>query len=273
MKLNKMLTTGLAVVASLLLTACGGETTQENQVLTSIEEKGKVVIAMNPEFPPFEFRTLIDGKDTIVGADVELAKAIADELGVEVEFSSMSFNNVLTSLQLGKADLAISGISATEERAKLYDFSVPYYQSVNKIIIRKADLATYATSESFESATIGTQKGTIQEEVAKAQFTTASFISLEQNGELINELKSGHLDGVVFEEPIAKAYVANNDDLVIADIAIETSISDSYAVAMNKNNPALKEKVDKVITELVESGKMAKMVEDAYQLSISGSSE
>ena len=74
---------------------------------------------MNPEFAPFEFKTLVNGKDTIVGADVEIAKAIAKELGVKVEFLLCLFNNVLSSVQSGKADIGISGISATKNVKKV----------------------------------------------------------------------------------------------------------------------------------------------------------
>lgn len=111
--------------ASTILVACNSSST--SNTLQKIEDKGKIVVALNPEFPPFEYKTIVDGKDTIVGADIELAKAIGEELGVEVEFSSMSFSNVLASVQSGKSDIAISGISATEERAKIYDFSEAYY--------------------------------------------------------------------------------------------------------------------------------------------------
>ena len=75
-------------------------------------------------------------------SDVELAKAIAKELGVEVEFSN-EFDNVLASLDSGKADLAISGVSKTEERSQVYDFSIPYYTSKNKVIVRKSELTNY----------------------------------------------------------------------------------------------------------------------------------
>jgi len=113
MKVSKMFG-GLALVASVfLLTACGSGNQKDTSV-SDIKDKGTLVVAMNPEFAPFEFKTLVDGKDTIVGADVEIAKAIGEELGVKVKFSSMSFNNVLASLQSGKADVEIGRASCRE---------------------------------------------------------------------------------------------------------------------------------------------------------------
>ncbi|NQG97630.1 transporter substrate-binding domain-containing protein [Streptococcus suis] len=270
MKLKKYMMTGLTVLATMILGACSSsEKTTEDNSLTNIEEKGTLVVALSPEFAPFEFKALIDGKDTLVGADIELAKAIGEELGVEVEFSTMSFDNVLNSVQNGKADIAISGISATEERAKVYDFSVPYYTSTNKLIINKTNAEKYIDVTSLASITIGVQKGSIQEQIASEQFSTATIISLTSNGELVNELKSQKLDAVIFEEPIAKAYVAKNDDLMIFDAEITSSYSDAYAIALPKGSTALKEKIDTVVTELVESGKMDQFVQEAYDFSIS----
>ncbi|CYV50401.1 amino acid ABC transporter amino acid-binding protein [Streptococcus suis] len=157
--MKKYIMTGLVLLATMPLSACSGNATQEDTSLKDVQEKGKLIVALNPEFPPFEFRTLVDGKDTIVGADIELAKAIGQELGVEVEFSAMSFDNVLNNVQSGQSDIAISGISATEERAKVYDFSIPYYTSTNKVIINKEDLVQYTSLDSLAEANIGAQKG------------------------------------------------------------------------------------------------------------------
>ncbi|HFI0465224.1 TPA: transporter substrate-binding domain-containing protein [Streptococcus suis] len=260
--MQKYIGTSLVLLATMTLSACSGNATQEDTSLKDIQEKGKLIVALNPEFPPFEFRTLVDGKDTIVGADIELAKA------VEVEFSAMSFDNVLNNVQSGQSDIAISGISATEERAKVYDFSIPYYTSTNKVIINKEDLAQYTSLDSLAEANIGAQKGSIQEQIVKEQLPSSTVIALASNGELINQLKSQKVEAVIFEEPIAKAYVAKNDDLVILDTEIKSSYSDAYAIALPKGSTALKEKVDSVITKLVESGQMDQFVQEAYELSI-----
>ena len=242
-KLKKILLGIIAALMLVTLAACSSSSKDDS--LQKIKNKGKIVVAMNPEFAPFEFKTLVNGKDTIVGADVEIAKAIAKELGVKVEFSAMSFNNVLSSVQSGKADIGISGISATKERQ-------------NK------------KTNSLKGLSVATQKGTIQETVAKEQLTGAKIVSLVQNGEMINELKSGQVNGVVLEKPIAEGYVAKNDDLAIAQIKLKSSSSDAYAVAMPKGSSALKKKVDKVIKKLKKANKIDKFVKDAYNLSVSG---
>ena len=177
---------------------------------------------------------MVDGKNQIVGSDVELAKAIAKELGVEVEFSPMSFDNVLASLDSGKADLAISGISKTEERSQVYDFSIPYYTSKNKVIVRKSELTNYQSVKDLAQKKVGAQKGSIQETLAKETLQNASLVSLPKNGNLITDLKSGQLDAVIFEEPVAKGFVENNSDLAIAEFDFDNDKEDSYAVAMKK---------------------------------------
>lgn len=125
---------------------------------------------MNPEFAPFEYKTLVNGKDTIVGSDVKLAQAIADELGVKLELSPMSFDNVLSSLQTGKADIAISGISVTEERKKTFDFSDPYYKANNVLIIKNEQLNTFSSIKSLAGKTIAAQKVLYKNPSSKTKF-------------------------------------------------------------------------------------------------------
>lgn len=123
-----------ALVATCFLVACRGS---QGVSTKTIKENKKIVVATESEFAPFEFKSLVNGKDTLVGADIELAKAIGKKLGVKVEFSVMSFDNVLASVQSGKADIAIAGISVTDERKKVYDFSDSYYTSENVVIVKK----------------------------------------------------------------------------------------------------------------------------------------
>lgn len=270
MKLSKVFGGLVLVVSACLLTACGSNDKKDTSV-SDIKDKGTMVVALNPEFAPFEFKTLVDGKDTIVGADVKIAEAIGEELGVKVKFSSMSFNNVLASLQSGKADIAISGISATPERKKAYNFSEPYYESENVVLIKKTDLDKYTKTTSLDGLSVGTQKGTIQETVASEQLKGSKVVALTQNGEMINELKNGQIQAVVLEKPIAEGYVANNDDLTISNITLKNDDADAYAVALPKDDDKLTKKVNKVINDLKDSGKIDQFVQDAYALSTSDS--
>lgn len=266
MKIRKLALTFVRVMAAAGLAACGSSS--QGTSPDTIKSKGKVVVALSPEFAPFEYQTLENGKNTIVGSDVELAKDIAKELGVELELSPMSFENVLASLQSGKADLAISGISKTAERSKVYDFSEPYYTAVNKVIVKKSDLDKYTSKDALKGKNVGVQKGSVQETMAKKELTGSSLVSLNKNGNLITDLKSGQLDAVIFEEPIAKGYVEKNPELALADVTFDQTDSDSYAVAMKKGSTELKEKVDKVVKKLKDEGKIEQYIQEAYDKSV-----
>lgn len=267
--MKKWMTSLVIGLASLVLVACGQSTSKQEDSLAAIQEKGTLVVALSPDYAPFEFKTLVDGKDTLVGADVELAKLIGEELGVTVEFSTMSFNNVLASLSTGKADIAISGLSPTEERQKAYDFSDIYYEAKNVVVIRKEDVSSYTDAASFADQSLAAQKGSIQEGIVTEQFAEANLVSLVQTNEMINELKSGQVAGVVLEGAIAEGYVAKNSDLMIADITItEDADSLGSAVAMPKGSTSLQEKINSIIADLKASGKIDQLVQEAYTLSL-----
>ena len=159
MKPWKILLLGLAGIFALTsLAACSSST----NTLDKVKNKGTLTIALNPHFAPFEFKTIQDGKDTIAGADIEIAKAIGDELGVKVKFSEMSFDNVLANVQSGKADIAISGISATEERQKIFDFSDTYYESETVLVVKKDATGTYKQTGDFAKKSVAVQNPALQ---------------------------------------------------------------------------------------------------------------
>jgi len=245
-----------ALVATCFLVACSGS---QGVSPKTIKEKKKIVVATESEFAPFEFKSLVNGKDTLVGADIELAKAIGEKLGVKVEFSVMSFDNVLANVQSGKADIAIAGISVTDERKKVYDFSDSYYTSENVVIVKKDKVNDYTSTDSLAKQTVGTQKGSVQETVAKKQISKASVVSLTSNGEMINE----QLQAVVLEKAIAEGYIAQNDDLTLANFNLKSDGSDAYAVATRKGSDDLLKEINAVIKETKDSGKFDQWLKEA----------
>lgn len=269
MKMKKMILGIVAVTAVLALTACGSDKKADpNHYVDQIKDKKTLTVALNPEFAPFEFQVIKDGKNTIVGSDVDLANEIGKALGVKVKFQAMDFNNVLASVESGKADIAISGISATPERQKAYDFSTSYYTAQNVMIVQKSQADAYQNLAAFDGKKVAAQKGTVQENIVKDQVKGANLVSLTKNGQMINELKNGTVSGVVFEEPIAKAYVAANPDLaIVTNIKFDSSKSDSYAIAMPKDSGNLKKEIDKMITQLKADGKIEEFVKTNFELS------
>ncbi|MDQ0222635.1 ABC transporter substrate-binding protein [Streptococcus moroccensis] len=269
MFLKKISLMSLSLLAVFGLAACSGSSNNnEDTSLSDIKDSGKLVVAVSPDYPPFEFQSLIDGKNEVVGADIDLAQKIADKLGVTLEISTMSFDNVLSSVQSGKADLAISGLSYTEERAKTFDFSESYYETENAILIRAEDLDQYTSLEDFKGKNINVLKGSIEERLAKEQLADSHIVALPNMGTAINELKTGKADAVDLEGPVAEGYVAQNPDLAIAKVSLKVEDGDAKAVAMAKGSTALKQAVDEVIAELKESGEYQTYLDKANQLTV-----
>ena len=239
MKSKKWIFVLCSFLASFFLVACQSGSNGSQSAVEAIKQKGKLVVATSPDYAPFEFQSLVDGKNQVVGADIDMAQAIADELGVKLEISSMSFDNVLTSLQTGKADLAVAGISATDERKEV---------------------------TSLESANIAAQKGTVPESMVKEQLPKAQLTSLTNMGEAVNELQAGKVDAVHMDEPVALSYAAKNADLAVATVSLKMKDGEANAVALRKNSADLKEVVDKVIQKLKDEGTYQSYLEKAASL-------
>lgn len=271
MKIKKLVLGALVLVSVFALAACGSSSNENLQ--EKVVKKGKLVVAISPDYAPFEFKALVNGKDTIVGADVELAKAIAEELGVKLELSSMSFDNVLSSLQTGKADMAISGLSATKERKNAYDFSDPYYETENAILVKSSNLDKFASIDSLANQKVAVQKGTIEEGLAKDQLKDSKIVSLTAMGEAINELKSGQVQAVDLEKPVAEGYLSQNSDIALAGFALKTSDGDAKAVAMPKGSGKMVKTVNKVIKKLAKDDKYKQYISDAAKLTANESED
>ena len=175
--------------------------------------------------------------------------------------------NVLTSLQTGKADLAIAGISATDERKE----SPLTFQSLtmkNKMsfLVRKADLDKYKDLSSLASANIAAQKGTVPETMVKEQLPNAQLTSLTNMGEAVNELQAGKVDAVHMDEPVALSYAGKNSDLVVASVNLTIKDGEANAVAIKKDQSDLKAVVDKVIQKLKDDGTYQTYLEKAAKL-------
>ena len=271
--MKKMMSLLMALVVAVSLAACGStqtgnkeeaktENTASNK-LEQIKAKGVLVLGTCADYPPYETHAIVDGKDEIVGFDIEIAKEIAKALGVELKIEDMDFDALLVSLNSDKVDMVIAGMSANEERAKAVDFSMIYYNPQQKIVIRKENLDSLTSLEAFNGKTIGVQKGTIQEEFADKNMPGANKIALGKIPALIMELKSGKSDGLVLEEPVAAAYVGKNDDLAIAALDVVIEEDNGSSVAVKKGEKELLAVIDQTIKTLVEEKKIDEMVVEA----------
>lgn len=267
----KKILSGVAAVALLfMLGACGGsqktEGDSQSKALDAVKDAGVLKVGMSADFAPFEFHSMVDGKDKIVGADVDLANAIADDLGVDIEFMDMEFNAVLSSLEQGKVDIAISGISATPERKKSFDFSDNYYNPPQKVIVNKKNADKFTSIDSLKGKKVGAQKGSVQEDVVKQQLPDAQMVSVAKVPNLIIELNQGSIDALVVEETVGASYISQNPDLQFADIDLKSSKDEAYSIALPKDSGTLKTEIDKIIKKLNDSGKIEEFVQKNIEL-------
>ncbi|MCQ9222990.1 transporter substrate-binding domain-containing protein [Streptococcus suis] len=259
--MKKILALAATVLAGLTLAACSSTSSQS--ALDKIKEKGTLVVATSPDYAPFEFQALVDGKNEVVGADIMLAQKIADELGVKLEVSAMSFDNVLSSVQNGKADIAIAGLSYSEDRAKVFDFSESYYQISDVLLIKKDSANSLTSIDAMSGKTLAVQKGSTQEAYAQENISQANLISLTLMGEAVNELKSGKVDAILMDSPVAAGYVSQNSDLAVASVEFPTIDENSKVIALPKGSTELKTAIDKAIAEVKASGEFDTFLEKA----------
>ena len=232
------------------------------EVVTS--QEGKLVVGTSADFAPYEFHILKDGKDQIVGFDMALAQAIADDLGLELVIKDMSFDSILIELSSGTIDLGIAGFSPDPERAESVDFSDYYYMGGQSLMIRKADADKYTSFESLKGLPVGAQTGSIQEDLAKELTPESSLVSLTAIPNVIMELKAGKIEAAFMETVVAEGYLATQDDLMIA-MEVPYDVEGS-AVAIKKGNDAMTAAVNATIKKVLENGDMDKFIQEANAL-------
>ena len=272
--MKKVIAAVMLGVMTMGFVGCGASSNKASDnnstdLLETIQEKGKLVVGMSADYAPYEFHYIDEnGKDVIGGFDVDIANEIADAIGVELVIQEIDFDALVSALPAGKVDVVISGMNPTEERAKVVDFSDIYYNSQHGILVRTEDADKYKTFADLEGAKVGAQLGSTQEQIAKAEIPNADLQLLANVNNLILELKSGKVDAIVMEKPVAEMAVKNNPDLTVGEPTYEEKTGGN-AVGVAKNNPELLAKINEVINELNESGKMDDYILKANELAAS----
>lgn len=232
-----------AIMIVAVFTGCGSK---DDKVLT---------MATNAEFPPFEY---LEGSE-IVGADVDIANAIAEKLGMRLEITNIDFDAALTGASTGKYDVAIAGITANEDRKKNMNFSDAYYKASQAIIV-----TTDSAIKSIDDLTgkkIACQEGTTGEQyLIDNKYDIQSF---KTGSEAVSALTSGKVDAVVIDDQVAKNLSKEqNGKTVVLD---EPITKEEYAIALKKGNDELTEKINKALAEL-KADDTLKNIFDKYDL-------
>lgn len=264
MKKGLMITVLMLFVG--LVSGCSASSNIYTYILDESYE-GFITLGTSADYPPYEWPMQVEGKNTLVGIDIEIAKEIAHALEKNLKVVNKGFDFLLDDLENGKVDFVLAGMTPTEERALQVDFSMVYYEAIQVILVQKSMVNTYTSIESLNLANIriGAQMGSIQQELANDTFTVAQKSFIQSIPDLVMRLMDGQVDAVIMEKPVADGYVLNQTSLAISTIQIGDPDGGS-AVAVEKGNVELLKVINAVLTELIESGKMDEIVADAIIL-------
>ena len=258
-------------VAALALTACGGSSASTASSVASSAasseaastsaaagelatvEAGKLTMATNATFPPYEMTT--DSGD-IEGIDVETAQAIAEKLGLELQIDDMDFDAALLSVQQGKADIAMAGITVTDERKAVMAFSDSYATGIQSIIVPED--SDIASADDLAGKIIGTQRGTTGYIYCSDDFGDDAVVAYDDGLTAVQALNNGQVDAVVIDNAPAKEFVAANPGLVLLDTSYA---EEDYAIGMAKGNPELEAAVTAAREELKADGTLQSIVD------------
>ena len=228
---------------------------------------GKLTVATSPDFAPYEFYSIDeDGNPTLAGFDMDLAKYIADKMGLELEVVPMDFDGVLSELSQKNVDLGMAGLSPDPARADAMEFSDLYYKGGQSFVTvkDKADKFTKLEDANNKDYSIGAQTGSIQLDLANENTPDADIVSLPKVTDIITELLTGKMDGAFIETAVAESYQKNYPDLeIVCDVPYDTEGS---AIGVAKGNEALLKAVNEAIADAIDDGSMDKFVADATEL-------
>lgn len=237
----------VAVMAATMLCACG----KKESVGMTVND-GVLTMATNAYFPPYEY---YEGED-IVGIDAEIAKAVADKLGLELKIEDMEFDSIITAVQTGKADMGLAGMTVTDERKQSVNFSDTYATGIQVIIVTEdSDIATV---DDLAGKKIGVQLSTTGDIYASGDYGEDNVEKYNKGADAVMALTQGKVDAVIIDNEPAKNFVASNDGLKILDTEY---VTEDYAACINKDNTELLDAVNGALAELKEDGTLQQIID------------
>lgn len=235
---------------------------EQDQKWEKIKERGELRVGLSADYAPMEFEHTVNGKTEYAGVDIDLAKKIAKDNNLKLKIVNMSFDSLLGALKIGKIDIIISGMTSTPERKKQVDFSDSYMMTKNIMLVKKDKVNDYKDIKDFNNKKVGAQKGTEQEKIAQTEIENASITSLSRLPDVILALKSGKVEGVVVEKPVAEAYLKQNPKLGISNVKFNEEEKDTV-IAVPKDSPKLLSQINKTIKEVKDKGLIDKYMTNA----------
>ena len=219
----------------------------------STVEPGKLIMSTNAAFPPYEMTT---DAGEFEGIDVETAQAIADKLGLELQIDDMDFDAALLAVQQGKSDMVMAGVTVTDERQNVMDFTDSYATGIQSIIVKEdSDIASV---DDLAGKKIGTQRGTTGYLYCSDDFGDENVVAYDNGLTAVQMLNNGQVDCVVIDNAPAKEFVAANPGLKLLDTAY---VEENYAIGVGKGNTELKDAINAALEELKADGTLQAIVD------------
>ena len=234
----------LALCMVLALAACGSSDSEG----TTDADGDTLVMATSADFPPYEYMENGD----FAGIDVEIAQAIADKLGMTLDIQNVNFDSVVAGVATGKYDMGMSGITVTDERKESVDFSDSYTTAVQAIVV-KADsgLTSLDDIAAIDGFHIGVQLSTTGDIYVTDDYGADHVTEYKTGADAIQALVTDKVNAVVIDIEPAKSYVAANEGLTVLETPY---VEEQYAIALNKDNTELNEKINNALNELISDG-------------------
>lgn len=274
--MKKILKKSAAALAALTLTAalagCGSsassaatstdtavstaETSGENE-LEKVKAAGKLVVGVEGTYPPFTYH---DDNGELTGLDIELGKALADKLGVEVEFQEAAWDSLLIGIDTERFDTVINSVSITDERAEKYDFSDPYYYEARRVVVRADDDSIHGP-EDLNGKKIATN--TTNAFIPWYEEQGVEVVGVDTSGEAIDLLLSGRVDFVGINVPVLNAYLQEHPDAAdkVKEAFVIPNSEDVIAIPVRKGEPEFLDAINAALAELREEGTLKEISE------------
>ncbi len=231
-------------------------------VLKKIYDRGSVIVGNDSSYPPFGF--IDTTTNQAIGVEKEMATAIADKLSeklgkeIKLDFQSMEFSAVLSSLSTGKIDLICSCLTVTDERKKVMDFSDPYLQTQDVCLILAKNKDQYQSLDDFKDKKLAANTGSSQE--VRANSISSTVTSTPTVSDAILQLQAGKVDAIVVDNITAERYSVGSDDLYSFELSDDEVAPVDKAVGFQQGNEDLKAIINEVVKEQTESGNVDKWV-------------
>jgi polar amino acid transport system substrate-binding protein len=244
----------VALLVAALFAGCGSKS-----VLSQIKKDKKLIVGTEATFPPFES---VDENNKIVGFDIALAGEIAKDLGVTLEVQDMKFDTLVPALQTGKIHLAAAAMSIKPDKAQQVDFSKPYYQAAQSIVILSGN-TKITKADDLKTAKVAVQTGTTGDQLVTETYGTAKIERIDRFTDAFLMLDQGKVDAVVLDTPVAKAYVAASGAKM--QILGDPMGAEEYGLAMPKGNTDYVDAVNKSLDRMKADGTFDRLVQEWFK--------